>query len=498
MRHLPCRPSRLLSGCLVTVTLLLQLAEVQARVGGGHSYSGSSNGGSSGSSGSIDGDLINLLLWLVFRHPTVGIPLVLIGGTVYFFCYRRTTLPGGFTTRERGSVYQTDPEAMATGRSRVRLPFVPMLERDPQFSLPLFLDFASALAQRSLTAFNTPALGKMEPYVSAGTFARFPAGVVLDNVVVGAVTVRSIAPFGEVNRITVAISFCANAVKGEKSESFWFESEWLFSRKAGVVSKGPAEMLKLACPSCGATADKDESGACTYCGNRPAPGSEAWTVTTVTVTKRESRPPVDLGSYAAEKGTMLPTVFSPMLNTALVGIINSDHGFNKAEAEQRFRRIFMQLQEAWSKRDMAAIRPLVTDQLYRVYCYWIKAYRAAGIRNMISNVAITSVETVAADIDPFYDSITARIAATMVDRCIDEGGKVVGGDSTPRAFSEYWTFVRIAGEKATADPVRICTDCGASLETGMSGECPYCGMLVSGKNFDWILSRITQDEDYGR
>jgi len=220
-------------------------------------------------------------------------------------------------------------------------------------------------------------------------------------------------------------------------------------------------------------------------------------VTTVSILARESRPPVDLGSYAEERGTTLPTVFSPMLNTGLVAIVNSDHGFTKADAENVFRGIFIQLQEAWTNRDMQAIRPLVTDQLYRVYSYWIEAYRAAGIRNVISNVSITSLTVVAAEVDPFYDSITARIFASMADRCIDEGGKVVGGDSTPRGFSEYWTFVRMAGKKGDVGSSQTCSGCGASLEVGMTGECPYCGMLVSGKNFDWVLSRIAQDEDYG-
>lgn len=447
--------------------------------------------------GSIDGDLLRLLIWLVIEFPGVGIPVVIIGGGVYFFYFRKSSLPKGFSTKEQDSVYQTGSGTSKTSRSSARLPFVPLLERDPQFSMPLFLDFASALAQRSLTTLNTPAFAKIEPYISPRAFASFPAGVRLNNVVVGRVTIKNIAPPGEVNRITVAISFCATAITGARRESFWFESEWSFCRKAGVISKGPAEMLKLACPSCGATADKDESGACAYCGNRPAPGSEAWTVGTVTVTNRETRPPVNLGSYAAEKGTLLPTVYSPLLNTALTGIVNADHGFSKAAAEQRFQRLFMQLQEAWSSRDLAAIRPLVTDQLYRVYDYWLTAYRAAGIRNVITDITIISVEIVAADIDPFYDSMTARIAASMVDRCISEGGEVVGGDSSPRAFSEYWTFVRIAGGKTTADPVRTCSGCGASLQVGMTGECPHCGMLVSGNNFDWILSRIDQDEDYG-
>jgi len=498
MRFLTLRHFRLLLICLFLADILIDAAESFARAGGGHSYSGhSSSRSSGGGSGGNTGDLIGLLFWLLFRHPILGITVLAIGGICYFVFFRSSTLPDGFSSTGSGDMPLMNPEISGAIRGKARLPIEPMLARDPKFSYPLFLDFVSALAQRSLTALNTPAMANLEPYVTAQAFAWFPAGELMKNVVVGSVAISRMEPSSDVDRMTVAVSFCATAVKGGQKESFWFESEWHLSRQAGVISKSPDEMLKLACPSCGATSDKDASGACAYCGKRPAPGSEAWMVASVAILAKESRSPVDLGSYAEEQGTGLATVYSPMLNTGLRAIQSSDHGFTKDEAGKRFREIFIQLQEAWSNRDMPAIRPLVTDQLYRVYSYWIEAYRAAGIRNVISDVDIASLEIVAADVDPFYDSITTRIAASMVDRCISEGGKIVGGDSTPRGFSEYWTFVRIAGGKGDTGSSQTCSGCGASLEVGMTGECPYCGMLVSGKNFDWILSRIDQDEDYG-
>lgn len=498
MRFLVHRHFRLFLTCMTVAAVLLEATESFARLGGGHSYSGrSSSHGYGGGGGGGDGDLFGLVLWLLFRHPAMGITVLVIGGVCYFFFYRSSALPEGFSTAGRGDMPRMNPQVSGSIRGMKRLPIIPMLQSDPKFSLPLFLDFVSALAQRSLTALNTPAMANLEPYISGDAFARFPAGVVMQNVVVGSVTLGRMEPRVDMDLMAVDVSFCATAVKGDRKESFWFESEWYFSRQAGVVSKGPDEMLKLACPSCGATSDKDASGACVYCGKRPAPGSEAWTVTAVSVLKKESRPPVDLGSYAEEQGTYLATVYSPMLDMGLAAIVNSDHGFNRAEAEKTFRGLFVQLQNAWSNRDMPAIRPLVTDQLYRVYSYWIEAYRSAGIRNVISDVSITSLEIVAADVDPYFDSITARIAASMIDRCMDEGGKFVGGSSTPRAFSEYWTFIRMAGGKGDAGSSRTCSGCAASLEVGMIGECPYCGMLVSGKNFNWILSRIAQDEDYG-
>lgn len=491
---------------MLCAAVMMQATEAFARAGGGHSYSGKSHshdsGGSvghsyGGSHYSGGGDISGILSWL-FRHPGALITILIICGVCYFvFIRSRKTSTGNLSSTNVDYSPPIDREVPRVVRSMPVAPMTAALRRDPNFSYPLFLDFASSLAQRSLTALNTSAMAKLEPYISAKAFVRFPAGTVMKNVVVGSVKIIRIASSDAMDSIETAISFCATIDTNGHKESFWFESEWHFSRQGGVVSKGPEEMLKLACPSCGATSDKDASGACAYCGKRPAPGSEAWAAPMVSIRSRETRPPVDLGSYTEEQGTYLATVYSPALNAGLADIMHRNQGFTKAEAEKTFRGIFIQLQKAWSNRDMQAIRPLVTDHLYRVYSYWIEAYRSAGVRNIISDIVITSVEIVAAEADPFYDSITARMSASMVDRCLDENGTVAGGSATPRVFTEYWTFVRVSGGGKDAGSSQTCSGCGATIEVGMTGECPYCGMVVSGKNFDWVLSRIDQDEDYG-
>ena len=38
---------------------------------------------------------------------------------------------------------------------------------------------------------------------------------------------------------------------------------------------------------------------------------------------------------------------------------------------------------------------------------------------------------------------------------------------------------------------------GAALEVNMAGECAYCSSKITSGQFDWVLSRIEQDESYG-
>ena len=46
-------------------------------------------------------------------------------------------------------------------------------------------------------------------------------------------------------------------------------------------------------------------------------------------------------------------------------------------------------------------------------------------------------------------------------------------------------------------PPENCPNCGAPLKVSMAGICEYCGGKVTSGNFDWVLSRIQQDEAYG-
>ena len=41
-----------------------------------------------------------------------------------------------------------------------------------------------------------------------------------------------------------------------------------------------------------------------------------------------------------------------------------------------------------------------------------------------------------------------------------------------------------------------CPSCGAPIKLNQAGKCEYCGTVVTGGNFDWVLSRIEQDESY--
>ena len=97
------------------------------------------------------------------------------------------------------------------------------------------------------------------------------------------------------------------------------------------------------------------------------------------------------------------------------------------------------------------------------------------------------------------DNITCRITATCADYEVDERtGKVIFGERRPTRFTEYWTFQRSVGVQTTGRSIldKVCPNCGAPLEINQIGECRYCDAAVTSGRFDWVLSRIEQEEDY--
>jgi hypothetical protein len=81
---------------------------------------------------------------------------------------------------------------------------------------------------------------------------------------------------------------------------------------------------------------------------------------------------------------------------------------------------------------------------------------------------------------------------------VNEAGEVVGGSrSEPRAYSEYWTLIRGSSRSGAPRAEPVCPNCGAGLNINMAGQCAYCRAKVTTGEFDWVLSRIEQDEVYG-
>ncbi len=426
-------------------------------------------------------------------------------GLVGFFVVLMVVLAGWLLTRalRRPSGWST--HAVAAPPPPPARPVRRELEAirglDPDFSGVLFEDFLYALYTEAHVARGSGRLGNFAPYLrpeARAALERIGARPV-GTVVVGAM--RFVACSVDRSAGTsVSVEFEANYTEsppGAAAQSYYAAERWTLGRGAQARSRPPERARVFSCPSCGAPLDRIVGSACQYCGQVVDTGAFDWVVTHIEVQQREPRPPMLTGG-GEEAGTQLPTVFDPGVTQALGELGARDPSFDRERLLARVGLVFQTLQGAWSSLQWEHARPFLSDNLWQAQSYWLSAYRQSGLRNVTERARITGLELVRAGSDRFYDAVTVRLYATGLDYTVrDADGAVVGGNrQTERPYSEYWTLIRALGCKGPARAEPVCPSCGAPLSITMAAACKHCGVKVNSGAFDWVLSRIEQDEAY--
>jgi predicted lipid-binding transport protein (Tim44 family) len=471
-------------------------APALARVGGGGGYSGGGGGGGGGGGDAgLIFALIRLLLWLVFAHPVIGIPLVI----VIIVIVSRMARAGAFSrgVGENPTVISR-PGAGRGGPANL----TPVRSTDPNFSEPVFVDFAQLVYAR---AQELRGAGKREPLETWMTkeaidklFADRVDLASVSAVVFGATRIAQAATEAGFVRVDVLFETNLRELRGGAVAQLLCNERWSFRRKAGVRSPAPDRMRALGCAGCGSTLEAKTDGTCPSCGAMLRGGVTQWEVAAIPYANRRplTSPELDLEEGGVERGTTLPTVCDPRLPAAKRGFEGRHPDHSWPEFETRVRTSFLALQDAWSRREWERVRPLETDALFQTHRFWMERYAAFSLVNRMEQVAVTGVALAKIDVDAFYESITVRIFARALDWTEDASGKVVGGSKTaPREFSEYWTFLRAL--PGTVAAPSSCPSCGAPLTTGGGATvCASCGGKLVGGGFDWVASRIEQDDAY--
>jgi hypothetical protein len=485
----------------VIVAVMTLGSVAHARPGGGDSFSGggghSSSGGGSGSSGGGEAffELIYWTLRLCFYYPQVGLPL--LGSVIAFLLYSAYK-------QHQNRDWDSGPPVdlhRATDLAALR-------EFDPDFSQIVFEDFAYRLfstAHRARAAGDR--LASVAPYVSEpvreSLAAREPVEPVRQ-VIVGAMrTYRFELPDaatdadGTPKRVRIGIEFEANVAF--ESGTYYSVETWMFARDAAQKSKPPGVSRTFPCPNCGAPWQSAATGTqqCASCGQVVDNGRFDWIVEQVSLLSNEPRPPT-LTTTVPERGTDLATYRQYDVNDRLEQLCGEDPELTLPALDLRLRAIYRELNTAWSQNDLRPARPFVSDGMYDYLAYWVDAYKQQGLRNALVDMEITKREYAKVVRDRWYDAITIRIWGTGKDYVIvEKTGKVVRGSKhLERPYSEYWTLVRSAQRRGAPHPDARCGNCGAPLRVNQSGECEHCSAHVTLGEFDWVLSKIEQDDTY--
>lgn len=472
------------------------------RPGGGHSYSGShSSGGysSHGSSGggSGGGTLVYLLIDLCIHYPHIGIPILIVVVIVFVVRARANSaaMGRGWASQDLSSVtfepaYEPpQPVAATVGVPRRALDAI--RATDPDFSIVLFEDFLYTLYAEMMRARGPQGAMALSAYLAPSVVAAKSAQTIT-GIVIGAMRVFSVDRTPTHWRVT--LDFEANLSEGP--QRLYVVDRVTVERALGAKSRPPARSRTLDCPNCGAPLHALRGDVCSYCKQQVGMGRFDWTVVGTQRLETERRQDL-LTSTVEEQGTNLPTVVDPVAQSELAQLRAKDPTFDWNAFTQRVALCFSELQVGWSNRDLSRVRPFVSDNLFQSQAYWIDLYLQARARNVTEGGRITNLELANVLRDKWFDALTVRLYATSTDYTIADDGKLLSGNkSRQRAYSEYWTFIRSAGKTGPTKTTPNCPSCGAPLKINQAGACGYCNVKVTTGEFDWVLSRIEQDDSY--
>lgn len=172
-----------------------------------------------------------------------------------------------------------------------------------------------------------------------------------------------------------------------------------------------------------------------------------------------------------------------------------DPNFNEQAFLEKIGNWYIQMQNAWEAKKWEPMRAIMTDALYTQMERQLQSLVQAGRTNHVERIAVLDSRIVRYAVEGDNDVLVVRISTRICDYTTDDRtGQVVSGSQTRELFMTYdWKLIRqkdqITPEQEGMTHIN-CSNCGAPLEINHSGQCPYCGTVVTLKDHDWALSLI--------
>jgi predicted lipid-binding transport protein (Tim44 family) len=500
---------------LATLAMSAAVDAVARAGGGGHGGgSGSSGGGShsssSGSSHSYSGGSGGQL--------SLGetIVLLVIMAAVFYYIRRwkrnaealpqqRSALLGKAMAPVLGS--PSGPlQAFALQSNRPSLPadLATIGARDPGFEIETFLQRAEMsyfLVKRGIQNNDAAAV---RPYLNDALFAETARSIgqskiqhrhtLLEGLNVRAVHLVNASCTDQGQSLEVHFDLVyraksvdeANRVLADEGNDGRHGERWTFVRSAGAQTSSVGNVTASRCPACGAELNLSLDGVCTHCRASVTNGSVDWVVADI-------RPAPFVG-YTSESQL---AAAAPSVADGVARMRSSDPAFSIDAFRNRVRTAFVALQEAWCQQHLDAARAFLSPGAYFAWRAQLETMAAEGRRNVMEHLQVQSIQPMRIVHGRVFDDLTVRITAACADYELDKDGKIVFGDRTVRPFSEEWTFQRSTGATTSNKPGTLenaCPSCGAPVSLTQIGECRYCKATVTTGKFDWVVSRIEQED----
>ena len=174
----------------------------------------------------------------------------------------------------------------------------------------------------------------------------------------------------------------------------------------------------------------------------------------------------------------------------------SDPDFSAEKFLGWSQEVFMKIQEAWTTRDWKVIRPFESENLFNAHKQQLDEYIRMNKINVIEKVGIKHCSLKSYTVDGDKEVMVVALNAILRDYVVDATTRnVLESDPNRDWYMKYeMTFNRKVGVKTRPGLSNMsttnCPNCGAPTEITSSGQCPYCGSVITNGEHDWVLSNL--------
>jgi hypothetical protein len=212
-----------------------------------------------------------------------------------------------------------------------------------------------------------------------------------------------------------------------------------------------------------------------------------------------------IGSSKIRFDDTKPAVFE--FDQGVLGRIKqSDPDFSPELFMNKAKTIAERLQLAWSSGDMMPVRNYVSQGVFNRFKLQLELMiEEEKVRNILSDYQVLKVSVTGLSLSKSYQTLHVSIFACARDITVaaDASGeeKQKALSKTPKeAFYEVYSFTRKLGVRTNTKSDWLkgeCPNCGY-VPDNFSGtnKCESCGSIYNSGEFDWVLSEITQQEEW--
>lgn len=190
----------------------------------------------------------------------------------------------------------------------------------------------------------------------------------------------------------------------------------------------------------------------------------------------------------------------------VAAIAQKDPNFSIDAFLERSKEIFIRVQEAWSSGNMAPVRNFLSQGVYNRFQIQLEIMRSIeNLKNVIGEIRVISSKPQDVNVNGPYITIHVAITASARDVTLDAGAD---SDQLERSlksapvstFTEVYSFTRKLDAQSDSSRDLLngqCPRCGFVPDNfSQVNRCPSCGALYNSGEYDWVLSEITQMEEW--